>query len=61
MNAHRSPLIRALSQNSDQEAINRGCRAGQRVMKTLIKKAEEIPNLSQEEFDADWGKMWCGA
>jgi hypothetical protein len=47
--------------NPDSEKVNRGCRAGQLATEGLIKKTEEIPNLSQEEFDADWGKMWCGA
>jgi hypothetical protein len=41
-----------------EERLNASCREGTKLLlDVMMKKAEEIPNLSQEEFDADWGKM----
>jgi hypothetical protein len=57
--AQQDPAIRALPQNTDQEKINYGCRASEKIHKMQIEKADEIPDLSQEEFDADWGKIEC--
>ena len=57
--AQQDPAIRALPQNTDQERINYGCRAAEQVLRKQIEKADEIPNLSQEEFDATWGKIAC--
>ena len=56
---HQNPAIRALPQNADQEKINFSCRATEQLLSAQIIKADEIPNLSQEEFDADWGKITC--
>jgi hypothetical protein len=57
--AQQDPAIRALPQNADQEKIDYSCRASEEIHRKLIIRADEIPNLSQEEFDADWGKMVC--
>jgi hypothetical protein len=57
--AHQNPAIRALPQNADQEKVDNSCRGGELTLKVEIKKAEEIPHLSQEEFDAEWGKIEC--
>jgi hypothetical protein len=57
--AQQDPAIRALPQNTDQEKIDYACRASEQVLRAQIIRADEIPNLSQEEFDADWGKIVC--
>lgn len=57
--AQQDPAIRASGRNADQEKINYGCRASEQVLKKQIEKANGIPDLSQEEFDATWGKMAC--
>jgi hypothetical protein len=54
----QNPAIRAAA-NTDQEAINSSCRTHEQLLKAQIIKADEIPNLSQEEFDADWGRITC--
>jgi hypothetical protein len=57
-NAHQNPAMRARAiEVPGQETIDKGCRAALSGTQILIKKAEIIPNLSQEEFDADWGQM----
>jgi hypothetical protein len=42
-----------------QEKVDNSCRASVQSHQMLIDKAEEIPNLSQEEFDAEWGSIEC--
>ena len=39
------------------EQINQSCRGGQQVVRDTMQKVENIPNLSQAEFDDDWGRM----
>lgn len=56
--AHQDPKVRALPQN-DPVKIANGCRGGHAVMRDLIQKIDDIPNLSQEEFDALWGTLQC--
>jgi len=53
MNANRN---RASHQ---EEAVSNMCRGGQKVVQEIMQKVENIPNLSQEEFDADWGRIEC--
>jgi hypothetical protein len=48
---HQNP---AAYQLSDEQSIQ-VCRGGQQMVRDAMQKAEEIPNLSQAEFDADWG------
>jgi hypothetical protein len=57
--AQQDPANRAAGRNADQGKIDYSCRASEKVLSMQIIKADEIPNLSQEEFDASWGKMTC--
>jgi hypothetical protein len=54
----QDPAIRRAAGNT-QEAINDSCRIHEQLLKAQMIKADEIPNLSQEEFDADWGRITC--
>jgi hypothetical protein len=45
--------------NTDPEKVDYSCRATEQVLKRAMIRADEIPNLSQEEFDADWGRITC--
>ncbi|MDR1062567.1 MAG: hypothetical protein LBL48_01285 [Azoarcus sp.] len=47
------------SLNYTEEHVNKTCVDFERFTRGQIQKAEEIPNLSQEEFDADWGRIKC--
>jgi hypothetical protein len=55
----QDPANHTSGRNADQEKIDYSCRASEKVHRMQMIKADEIPNLSQEEFDADWGKMVC--
>ena len=55
----QDPAARAAGRNTDQGRIDYSCRASIEVLNLQITKADEIPNLSQEEFDAIWGKIEC--
>jgi hypothetical protein len=58
--AMKAATVKAASREADYLVrVNNSCRASAQSHQMLIDKAEEIPNLSQEEFDADWGKMEC--
>jgi hypothetical protein len=58
--AQQDPAIRAAARNTDQEKIDYSCRASERVLRAqTIRARDEIPNLSQEEFDAEWGRIVC--
>jgi hypothetical protein len=57
--ARQDQANRASGRNVDQEKLDHSCRVGEEIHRKLIIRADEIPNLSQEEFDADWGKMVC--
>jgi hypothetical protein len=55
----QNPANRVAGRNVDQEAIDNSCRIHEQLLSAQIKKADEIPHLSQEEFDAEWGRMAC--
>jgi hypothetical protein len=57
--AQQDPAIRASGRNTDQEKIDYSCRASVQVLSALMIEVDEIPNLSQEEFNAKWGKIAC--
>ncbi|MDR0715824.1 MAG: hypothetical protein LBF50_00185 [Azoarcus sp.] len=44
---------------TDEETVNQSCRGLETVTLEQMQRAEDIPSLSQEEFDADWGSMKC--
>jgi hypothetical protein len=45
--------------STDDEVVNKSCVAFEQFTRGQMQKAEGIPNLSQEEFDADWGRIKC--
>jgi hypothetical protein len=47
--------------STDDEVVNKSCRGTEQGIRERMQKAEEIPNLSQEEFDAEWGRITCPA
>jgi hypothetical protein len=47
------------SLNHTEEYINKTCVNFEQFTRGQIQKADEIPNLSQEEFDAEWGSIAC--
>jgi hypothetical protein len=58
--AMKAATVKSASREADYLArVNNSCRASVESHQMLIKKADEIPHLSQEEFDADWGEMEC--
>jgi hypothetical protein len=58
--AMKAAAAKAASREADyREKVDYSCRASIQVHKMMIDKAEEIPNLSQEEFDAEWVSIVC--
>jgi hypothetical protein len=47
------------SLNQTEEFVNKTCVNFEQFTRGQMQKAEEIPNLSQEEFDATWGRLPC--
>jgi hypothetical protein len=47
------------SLNYTEEFVNKTCVNFEQFTRGQIQKAEAIHNLSQEEFDADWGRITC--
>ncbi|MDR2164061.1 MAG: hypothetical protein LBO79_00130 [Zoogloeaceae bacterium] len=43
----------------DEETTDKLCGGVEQTARDSMKKAEKIPNLSQEEFDADWKNAVC--
>jgi len=44
--------------HSEQE-IDNTCRAGQKITKREMQRADGIAHLSKEAFDAEWGRAEC--
>jgi hypothetical protein len=47
------------SLNYTEEYVNKTCVQFEQFTQGQIQKADEIPRLSQEEFDATWGNIAC--
>jgi hypothetical protein len=50
---HQNP--EAYQMTAEQSLQN--CRIGQKIKQRLIQESVNIPNMSQEEFDANWGSQ----